>query len=97
MPNNFALSMENAAVAFATYALSLIAAFSWNQAVQDALKDDKPWKKWAFAAVITVCALIIITIIVMFHDDDDDPNTVTSLKPQRLRQSKKKPRMGRFE
>jgi hypothetical protein len=96
MTANFELALENAAVAFVTYALSLISALSWNNAVQDFISAHKGawWKRWAYAIGITVMSLVIITIIIVFHDDDD--RSTSAIKPARLSQSVAHPRMGRI-
>jgi hypothetical protein len=96
MTAKFELALENAAVAFVTYALSLISALSWNNAVQDFIASHKGgwWKRWAYAIGITILSLIIITVIIMFHDDDNRDSDDT--RPSTLRQSVTRPRMGRI-
>lgn len=87
------VALEHAAVAFVTYTLSLIAALSWNVAVQDEIKrHDRPWKRWVYAIGITLLAITVITLIVVFHDSDDRCDKVNS----KFSQNKNNIRLGRI-
>lgn len=77
----FSIAFENAVVAFVTYALALIAALSWNNAVQDEIqKHEGWWKRWVYAIGITVLALAIITTIMLYHDTDEDDGRTDTLR-----------------
>ena len=69
MAQSLTLSIENAVAAFVTYALSLMAAFSWNTAVQDYIKRSQ-WKRWVYAISITIVALVVLTLIMHYHEDE---------------------------
>lgn len=69
MAQRLTISIENAVAAFVTYALSLMAAFSWNNAVQDYIEHSK-WKKWVYAIGMTVLALIVLSLIMHYHEDE---------------------------
>lgn len=76
MAVKFTIALENAVAAFFTYTLSLVAALSWNTAIQDALGKHDNWKRFTYAACITVFALLLITVVMLYHNTDEDDGRV---------------------
>lgn len=72
----FQRAIADASTAFSIYALSLVAAFSWNNAVQHAIGQGDNWKRWLYATCITIFAVFLITIIYMVTADTKDDTTV---------------------
>ena len=70
MASRLMISMENAVAAFVTYAMSLIAALSWNTAVQHYLGNhETTWGRWAYALSTTLAALLVLVLVMHYHED----------------------------
>lgn len=75
MGRSFVPSLADSSVAFTVYVLSMIAALSWNNAVQNHIKThEKWWARWLWAFGMTVFALVVITIIMVYRNNDDSGN-----------------------
>lgn len=94
---SFVASLKVATVAFITYVLSLMAAMSWNGAVQDYITShNSKWIRWVLALVITVVSLMIIALIVAYVDDENDVQSasISAKKIAMNVRGKGKPTMG---
>jgi amino acid permease len=89
--HSFGISLEKASVAFSVYVFSLMAAFSWNNAVQSVIQThENKWARWVYALGITIFAIIIITLAFHFMDSGDNNS-------QKNTQAQRKPVVGRME
>lgn len=74
MPEKLSTALNESFSSYFIYAFSLVSALAWSNAVQKSIGDlsDVSWKRWAYAAGITVVALLVIFTIAYFRSKEDD-------------------------